>query len=130
MATDGQRLVDASDGRVLCESCAVADKPLLRMRGLLGRPGLPPGEGLLILPAPAVHTLFMRFPIDAVFVDRELRIVGISEHVRPWRATGRRGAHAVLELAAGEAARLDLAIGDRLALAPRIEERGDARVAA
>jgi uncharacterized membrane protein (UPF0127 family) len=84
------------------------------MRGLLGRSELRPGEGLLLRPASAIHTWFMRFPIDAVFLDRDWRVVGISDDVRPWRAASRRGAKAVLELPAGESSRRGLALGDQL----------------
>jgi uncharacterized protein len=105
------------DGTVVCERCTVADNPLTRLKGLLGRDGLESGDGLLLRPASAVHTYFMRFPIDVVFLDRALVVVGISDSVDPWRATSQRGAKAVLELPAGESARRGLAVGDRLELA-------------
>jgi uncharacterized membrane protein (UPF0127 family) len=102
------------NGDVVCDRCVVADSPVSRMRGLLGRSELRPGEGLLLRPASAIHTWFMRFPIDAVFLDREWRVVGISDDVRPWRAASRRGAKAVLELPAGESSRRGLVLGDQL----------------
>jgi uncharacterized protein len=105
------------DGTIVCERCTVADRPLTRLRGLLGRDGLEPGEGLLLRPASAVHTYFMRFPIDVVFLDRALVVLGISDGVDPWRATSRRGAKAVLELPAGESFRRGLSVGDQLTLA-------------
>src|SRR5436309_937259 len=57
------------DGRVVCERCAVADRAHHRMRGLLGRRRLQPGEGMVLRPAWNVHTAFMRFPIDVVVFD-------------------------------------------------------------
>src|SRR5436309_3028424 len=105
------------DGAIVCERCTLADSPLTRMRGLLGRDRLEPGEGLLLRPASAVHTFFMRFPIDAVFLDRGLVVLGVADGVEPWRAASRRGARAVLELPAGERARRGLEVGDALALA-------------
>jgi uncharacterized protein len=102
------------NGEVVCDKCVVADSPVSRLRGLLGRSELRPGEGLLLRPASAIHTCFMRFPIDAVFLDRDGRVVGISGDVRPWRAAGSRGAKAVLELPAGESSRRGLELGDRL----------------
>ncbi len=105
------------DGRVVVERCLVAARPLRRMRGLLGRRELPAGEGLLLTPAGSIHTFFMRFPIDAVFLDREHVVVDIAPHVRPWRALARRHAHAVLELPAGESARRGLCAGEELVLA-------------
>jgi len=87
------------------------------MRGLLGRDSLAEGEGLLLKPCGSVHTLFMRFPIDVVFLDRELSVVAVRPKVRHWRTAGARGAKVTLELAAGEAARLGIAPGMQLRLA-------------
>ena len=92
----------------------MADRPLARMRGLLGRTSLPRGEGVLLRPAGSIHTFFMRFPIDAVFVDRDGVVVGVEHKLQPWRTARRRGAHAVLELAAGEADARGLAAGQQL----------------
>lgn len=83
------------------ERCVVADTAGSRMRGLLGRPPLEPGEGLLLVPCRAVHTFFMRYPIDVVFLDRELRVLRVCSRVRPWRLRACRRAQAVLELPAG-----------------------------
>jgi uncharacterized membrane protein (UPF0127 family) len=84
------------------------------MRGLLGRDGLERGEGLLLRPASAIHTHFMRFPIDAVFLGRDFEVLRIVPNMRPWQHAGRRGARAVLELTAGEAKRRGLEAGQRL----------------
>ena len=56
-----------------------------RLKGLIGRQDLPPGRGLLILKCNAIHTFFMRFPIDATFYDREDRVVKTVRDSRPWR---------------------------------------------
>ncbi len=98
----------------MCERCVLADTALARMRGLLGRRELPSGDGILLRPASSVHMAFMRFPIDAVFLDRDLRVVKVASDLRPWRAAGSRGAKAVLEIPAGEAGRRGLTVGDRL----------------
>ena len=103
-----------SEGRAVCERCTVADRPLTRVKGLLGRRSLPSGEGILLRPASSIHTAFMRFPIDAVFLDRDMRVLRVAAHVRPWRAAGCRGARAVLELSAGESERRGVRPGDRL----------------
>ena len=108
--------VEKSTGEVVCEHCVVADGVWSRTRGLLGRSSLPPGEGLLIRPTWSIHMFFMRFPIDAVFLDRDDVVVRTAEHLRPWRAASKRGAKAVLELAAGECARRGVRVGDRLRL--------------
>ena len=102
------------DGTIVCERCLLAETALTRMRGLLGRRQLPSGEGILLKPASSVHMAFMRFAIDAVFVDADLRVVKIAADLRPWRMAAARGAKSVLEIAAGEAARRGLSVGDRL----------------
>ncbi len=102
------------DGRVACERCSVADRPWTRMRGLLGRSGLGAGEGMLFPRTGSVHTMFMRFPIDVVFLDAELRVLSVREAVPAWRAVKERGAKATLELAAGEAARAGISPGEVL----------------
>jgi uncharacterized protein len=104
------------DGNVVCERCTLARNPYSRMRGLLGRTGLAQGEGLLLQPAGSIHTFFMRFPIDAVFLDRERRVVSIASDVKPWRTAGAKRSRAVLELAAGEASRVGLRPGHVLRL--------------
>jgi uncharacterized protein len=108
--------VVTGDGTVVCTRCEVADGAISRMRGLLGRSGLGPGEGMLINPAPSVMTFFMRFPIDVVFLDTEKTIVKIAHTLVPWRTAGARGAAAALELPAGRAAALGLEPGMTLVL--------------
>jgi uncharacterized membrane protein (UPF0127 family) len=103
-------------GWEICERCRVADRPHTRLRGLLGRDDLPAGEGLLLRPAPSIHTWFMRFPIDVVFLDAQLRVLDVIPEMRPWRMAGRRKARAVLELAGGEAGRRGVRPGDVLEL--------------
>jgi uncharacterized membrane protein (UPF0127 family) len=106
-------LVD-EQGRVVCADCVVAERMLPRMRGLLGRKSLEPGAGLLITRTSSIHTFFMAFAIDAVFLDRDLRVHSVVANVRPARAVWRRGSRSVLELSSGEAARVGLEEGNRL----------------
>ncbi len=108
--------LERTDGTVVCSRCEVADTPFARMRGLLGRSGLDADAGLLIRPTNSVHTAFMRFPIDVVFFDRDLRVLRIAAELPAWRAAVRRGAKGVIELPAGAAARAGLREGDVLRL--------------
>ena len=116
-----------ADGTVVCERCSLADSPVARMRGLLGRDGLEQGEGLLLRPASSIHTFFMRFPIDAVFLgkpdtaDGDTRpVVSVHSGLKAW--TGLvplvRGADGVLELPAGTIERSGTVVGDRVAMEP------------
>ena len=102
-----------ADGRLVC-SCRVATSFVSRFRGLMGVAQLAPGTGLLLPRTSSVHTQFMRFPIDVVFLDSERRIVSVVHALQPWRLARAKGAKSVLELAAGECARLELAEGDVL----------------
>ena len=115
-------ICNPTTGTAVCERCVVADRPLLRMRGLLGRRDLRAGEGLLLRPAGSIHTHFMRFAIDALFLDRELRVLDVRSALRPWRMARKRGAHAVLELRAGEAERRGVQVGDVLRVADPQED--------
>jgi uncharacterized membrane protein (UPF0127 family) len=105
------------DGAIVCERCTLADSPVTRLRGLLGRDGLEQGEGLLLRFVLLIHTFFMRFSIDVVFLDWAFVVLRIADDVDPWRAASQRGAKAVLELPAGESSRRGLTVGDQLTLA-------------
>jgi uncharacterized membrane protein (UPF0127 family) len=108
--------VTRADGGAVCGRCGLADGTVSRMRGLLGRRNLSSGEGILLVPGGSIHTFFMRFAIDVVFLDRENRVVGVRPVVRPWRMAFARGARKTLELAAGEVQRLGLRAGEQLVL--------------
>lgn len=69
---------------------------------------------MLFRPAGSIHMFFMRFPIDAVFCDRELRVLHVARGLQPWRTAGKRGAKIVIELSNGAAASVEP--GDRLVL--------------
>ncbi|MBA3434514.1 MAG: DUF192 domain-containing protein [Actinobacteria bacterium] len=107
------------DGRIVCERCVVADRAHQRMRGLLGRRRLNPGQGIVLRPAFAIHTHFMHFPIDVVFLDSDQVVISIERSLRPWRTASCRGAREVVELSAGECDRRGLEVGDRVAWASR-----------
>ena len=109
--------VRTTEGVVVCRQCEFANTIVSRMRGLLGRRGLAAGEGLLIAPAPSVHTFFMRFPIDVVFLDKAQTIVKITHSLVPWRTAFARKAFATLELPAGTAVALGLEPGTALVFA-------------
>ncbi|MCS7006282.1 MAG: DUF192 domain-containing protein [Gaiellaceae bacterium] len=112
------------DGRIVCERVVVADRAYRRMRGLLGRRQLRRGEGMVLRPGWSIHTAFMRFPIDVVFLDADQVVIKLEPEVGPWRTVSCRGAREVVELAAGECRRRGLEVGDRVAWASRSPDDG------
>jgi len=106
-------------GVLLGDEIVAARSLWRRVRGLLGRRGLASGEGLWIEPCSSIHMFFMRFAIDAVFTDRDGRVVRAVPRLEPWRvAVGGRGAQAVLELPAGTIERSATQAGDLLRVSP------------
>ena len=87
-----------------------------RRRGLLGRRGLADDEALIIAPSNAVHTFGMKFPIDVIYARRDGLVLKVRPDLRPNRVSAAWGAFAVIELAAGAAARAGVRRGDRLAV--------------
>jgi len=108
-------LIRQTNNAPVVEHLLIAETIVERMRGLLGRTDLPRDTGLLIRPCRSIHMWFMRFPIDAAFLDADLRVLRILRGLRPWQLAFAPGkTHCVLETAAGVLDRL--AAGDRLAL--------------
>jgi len=119
MADRVLRLLHPRSGRVLVERLRVPRTSFGRAHGLMFQRELPAGEGMWITPCNGIHMFFMRFPIDAVFVDRRLRVVRVRADLRPWRVVPLvLRAHSVLELPAGAVADLALERGEQLAIEP------------
>ena len=85
----------------LANRLEVAGSGYKRSKGLLGRSGLEPGAGMWIIPCESVHTFFMHFPIDLVYLDRKHRVKKVKSCVPPWRISACLSAHSVVELPAG-----------------------------
>ena len=114
-------------GTVLAEPMETAGSFWAKFMGLMGRPSLPDGEGLWLPGGNGIHMMFMRFPIDAVFVTREdgegvRRVRSVHRGVRAW--TGMvpliTGAHGVLELPVGTIDATRTEVGDRLEVRERV----------
>lgn len=103
-------------------SVAVADNPWTRMKGLLGKKGLPDAEALLIRPCSSVHTYFMRFDLDVIFLDRDNQVLKVVRDLRTFRFSGARRSHSVIEFGAGALAGIDIEPGDRLLLDEAIDD--------
>ena len=119
MARPSLRLVHPRSGRVLAERLRVPRTFVGRALGLMFRRELPAGDGLWITPCNGIHMFFMRFPIDAVFLDRRRRVVRVRAGLRPWRVVPLvLRAHSVVELPAGTVADLGLERGEELSIEP------------
>jgi uncharacterized membrane protein (UPF0127 family) len=107
---------------VLAERCRLAHSLRDRTVGLLGTASLPTGHGLWIERSPSIHMFFMRYPIDAVFVDADDRVVRVVERLRPWRLVAWvRGARDCIELPAGSVRGTGTVAGDPLLREPLAE---------
>jgi uncharacterized membrane protein (UPF0127 family) len=108
------RVSNLTRNTVLATCMEVADSGAKRNKGLLGRDCLAPGEGLWIRPCEAVHTFWMRFPIDLIYLDRKNRIRKLVSAVPPWRLSACLRAHSVLELPSGTIRETQTQPGDTL----------------
>jgi uncharacterized membrane protein (UPF0127 family) len=120
---------------VLAERVEVADHGAARRKGLLGRSGLPAGEGLWIVPCESVHTFGMKFPIDLVYLDRKKKVKKVRSDVPAWRLSACLSAHSVLELASGTIHLTQTRLGDTLEFSPALpldncRKTSDARASA
>jgi uncharacterized membrane protein (UPF0127 family) len=99
---------------VLADAAELADTSEKRRTGLLKHTGLAPGDGLWIVPCESVHSFFMKFTIDVLYLDRQQRVKKIRPEMVPWRASACLTAHSVLELPAGSITRTGTQKGDQL----------------
>jgi uncharacterized membrane protein (UPF0127 family) len=107
-----RQAVNTTRGTVLASRLELAGTGDTRKKGLLGRNGLEPGEGLWIAPCESVHTFFMRFAIDLVYLDRKRKVRKVRHGVGPWRVSACFSAHSVLELPAGSVRVTQTEVGD------------------
>jgi uncharacterized protein len=101
---------------VLAEAAELANTSATRRTGLLKHERLEPGDGLWIVPCESVHTFFMKFPIDLVYLDKRRKVRKVRRAVPAWRLSACLTAHSVLELPAGTVERTGTAVGDELAM--------------
>ena len=113
-----RRVLNLTRGTILATRLEVAGAGPTRRKGLLGRDRLAPGEGLWIVPCESVHTFFMRFPIDLVYLDRKYRVRKLRGDVGPWRLSACFFARSVLELPSGAIRQSRTQTGDTLAFSP------------
>ena len=116
------RVLNATREQLLCENCAIADNPVTRIRGLMGRSSLEANEGLLIIPCASIHMMGVKFALDVIFISRENIVMDFVENIAPGKmyvAKKQNGkAHAALEISVGVIARTGTQTGDRITIEP------------
>ena len=109
------RVINRTRGEVLAERAELADNIWTRFMGLMGRPSLPPGSGLVLQPGGGIHMWFMRIPLDVVHVDKRDRVTHVLRGILPWRFGPLFvGSKLAIELPVGAAASTQ--IGDEVVL--------------
>ncbi len=111
------RLVNTSKNNCLANNVLVADSFFLRLKGLLGKKQLDPEIALVIKPGNSIHTFFMQFDIDVLFLDKQFNVIAILEQLKPFRVSPIFfKSSIVVELAPGKAKALNVSLGDNLQL--------------
>lgn len=118
------RIVNLNNGASLADKACLAGTFLARFKGLMGRSALSPGEALVIKPCNSVHTFFMKFPIDLLFLDENYVVLKTMENVKPFRLSPVvKKSRMVVELPAGLLAATGTRAGDRLSLFNKEESK-------
>ncbi len=100
---------------ILADDLSVANNFFERFMGLMFKKSLPFGKGLHIIPCNSIHMCFMNFPLDIIFLSKDMEIINIVEGIKPWKISKIiSGAHSVLELPAGTVAKTSSVVGDKL----------------
>jgi uncharacterized membrane protein (UPF0127 family) len=111
----GHYQVQLADSSILATDVLYRQGMFFRIKGLLGREGLKPGQGILLMPSHSIHMFFMKFSIDAVFLDKDFRVVKIYHSIRPGTMTRAYWkVKSVLEIQAGQCREAKLAEGMKL----------------
>jgi uncharacterized membrane protein (UPF0127 family) len=113
---ESTQVVNARSGAVLADLLVSAHDSKARRKGWLGRTSAPRGEAIWILPCEAIHCFFMHFPIDVVFLDRELHVVQVRRSVKPWRIAICWKAYSVMEFPEGVIDATGTGAGDKIVL--------------
>jgi len=114
---EAMQLINITNGAVLADVVQIAGNFMTRLKGLIGRTGLESDEAFIIQPCKAVHTCFMSFPIDVIFLNNESYILSTMENMQPYSFSPIvTGSHMVIELPAGRLAATLTGVGHQLKL--------------
>ncbi len=112
-----QRIINKTKGTVLAQNAVVADSFLVRLIGLMGQKQLPPERAMILSPCTSIHTFFMRFDIDVLFVDKDNKVIGVCVAMKPWRVSPVYWkSKFVVELPSGMIASTSTALSDEISL--------------
>lgn len=111
------KIINKTKNTILAEEIIVADTILKRMKGLLGKKGLGQGQAMILRPCNQIHTLFMNFAIDVLFLDKDNRVVKAISNLKPFRISNIYfQAHLAVELPAGTLPASFTSQGDAISL--------------
>ena len=109
------KVLDKDTGVTIIENLKLAYSFMKRLKGLMFDKQMQPQSGVHIKPCTSVHTFFMKFPIDVIYVDKEMRIVGLEQSLKPGEIGKRyKNVHSVIELEAGKILELGIIVGQTL----------------
>ena len=109
------RIVNERTGETIAASAWEAHWPWTRMLGLLGRSGLARDRAIIFRHASSIHTVFMRFSLDVIYLDRDGKVIQTVRSLKPFQFSAAKGAHVVIEMQAGCLPE-DVIVGDRLSM--------------
>lgn len=111
------QVVNVSKGTMVAQQAGLAISLRQRIKGLLGRSSLSANEALVLRPCASIHTFFMRFPIDVLFLDKNMQVIRLIQNLPPYRLSPTVwGSQMVVELPTGKISQTDTQIGDKLEL--------------
>lgn len=109
------QLINKNNDKILSDNLEIANNPFTRMKGLLGRRGLNNGEALHIIPCTSIHSFFMKFRFDAIFINKKNEVVCLIENMPAWRVSKICfSAYSVIELPSGVIKQTETKFGDIL----------------
>lgn len=109
--------INISKSSILADNLSIADTFFKRFMGLMFKKELPYGKGLHIIPCNSIHMCFMNFPLDIIFLSKDMEILNVIEGISPWKVSKIvPKAHSVLELPVGTISKSSSAIGDKIVI--------------